>query len=139
MAAFRTHRPLETARRQALLSRVEATAEATRALEAQLTGPAGRPADPDDLLVPAARALLGVLHRAGGGELVVSLGSDPTRAVRVRDGAGGPAAELVRTGPDRTGTDAGSPGTPAPVTAPDPDEGVAVRLAALLRVHGVAR
>ena len=131
MAAFPPHRPLEPARREALLSRVAATTEATRALEAQLESPGA-----GDLLVPAARALLGVLHRAGGGELVVSLGTDPARVVRVRDGAGGPSAELVPAAGPATGPPPG-PAAAAPPDAPDDD--VAARLAALLRAGGVAR
>lgn len=126
MAAFPTHRPHEPARREALLSRVAATTEATRAVEAQLESPGA-----GDLLVPAARALLGVLHRAGGGELVVSLGTDPDRAVRVRDGVDGPAVELVP---------AAGPTPRPPAAAPaDAEDGVAARLAAQLRAGGVAR
>ena len=128
MAAFPAHRPHEPARREALLSRVAATTEATRAVEAQLESPGA-----GDLLVPAARALLGVLHRAGGGELVVSLGTDPDRAVRVRDGAGGPSVELVPAAGPATGP------PPAAAPADAADDGVAARLAALLRAGGVAR
>jgi hypothetical protein len=141
MAAFPSHRSQEPARRQALLSRVAAADEATRDLGAQLAAPGAGdpPSDPARLLVPAARALLGVLHRAGGGELVVSLGSDPARAVRVRDGAGGPSVELVRAVPAAPGA-VPVPAAPVPTTAMSAaDEGVAARLAALLRAGGMSR
>ena len=144
MAAFPSHRSQEPARRQALLSRVAAADEATRDLGAQLAAPGAGdpPSDPARLLVPAARALLGVLHRAGGGELVVSLGSDPARAVLVRDGAGGPSVELVRPVPAAPVPAAAAPvpAAPVPPTAMSAaDEGVVSRLAALLRSGGMSR
>jgi hypothetical protein len=127
------------ARREALLSRLSAATEVTRALEAQL---APHPeADPAGLLVPAARALLGVLQRCGGGELVVSLGSDRQWSVRVRQDGSGPSVELVG---DAVVTGATTPAVPRPAAAADllpaprpaPDQGVATRLAEVLRSGG---
>ena len=69
----------------------------------------------------------------------MSLGSDPARAVRVRDGAGGPSVELVRAVPAAPGA-VPVPAAPVPTTAMSAaDEGVAARLAALLRAGGMSR
>jgi hypothetical protein len=120
------------ARREALLSRLSAAGEATLALEAQLA--AHPDADPAGVLVPAARALLGVLGRSGGGELVVSLGSHEQWAVRVRQDASGPTAELV-SGTGASGSGVSTPPSPTG-TASAPDPAVAARLAEVLRSGG---
>lgn len=122
------------------MSRVSAAADTARSLEAFLSSPlrgGHDPVDPDGLLLPAATALLAVVQRSGGGELLLSAGPDHSWAVRIFHDGTGPAVELVQQmsvegesvppGPILTV----DPSDPGPAPRPE----VAAELAELLRTR----
>ncbi|MCY7341931.1 MAG: hypothetical protein LH603_08800 [Pseudonocardia sp.] len=125
------------------MSRVSAAADTARSLEEFLASPlrGGHDAvDPDGLLVPAATALLAVVQRSGGGELLLSAGPDHSWAVRIFHDGTGPVVELVQqVSLEQESTVPPGP-IPTPVVDPsDPGPGprpeVAAELAELLRTR----
>jgi hypothetical protein len=106
-------------RRQEVMARLAATAEAVRALDDALQAEPGLPADAAAALINGARALVPVAVNTGV-DYVVSAGPAHEWMVHVQSGPAGPGLTLERATVDQS-------------TSVTPPDGVAARLADLLR------
>jgi hypothetical protein len=118
--------PGHTERRQALAARFSAIEDALAELRRQLqhVDPVWATAGnrPYDLAVSAVRGLLGLVQRAGAGELHLVLDLDRGITVRVAHEDGAPTARLVLPLPGTTAAPAPVPPAPAPPAPAPPAE-----------------